>query len=57
MLLIAFWVALIIGLYFDAVLPKTYGERLPVFFCCMRKYWGCGNADVDEDLPDDEEAT
>ena len=34
---LCFWV--LVGLYLDAVLPKTYGDRLPVFFCCMRKYW------------------
>ena len=53
MLVIAFWTWLLLGLYLDAVLPKTFGERLPVFFCCMRKYY-CGNANVDERQLDEE---
>ena len=42
MLFLGFWTFVFFGLYLDAVLPKTYGDRLPVFFCCMRKYW-CGH--------------
>ena len=48
MLFFGFWVFVFLGLYLDAVLPKTYGDRLPVFFCCMRKYW-CGNNQRQED--------
>ena len=43
MLILGFWFWVLFGLYLDAVLPKTYGERLPAFFCCMPKYWCGGN--------------
>ena len=43
MLVVSLWFWVLIGLYLDAVLPKTYGERLPAFFCCMPKYWCGGN--------------
>jgi len=51
MLIFAFWFWLLLGLYLDAVLPKTFGDRLPVFFCCMRKYCcggGAGGNNVEE---------
>ena len=40
MLLVSFFVFLLLAAYFDAVLPKTYGERKSVCFCfpcCRRK--------------------
>ena len=52
MLFISFWVWMILGLYLDKVLPKTFGEKLPACFCCMRKYWGCGNGANDDDEMD-----
>ena len=54
MLIFSFWFWVLLGLYLDAVLPKTYGDRLPVFFCCMRKYW-CRNREAEEKLDDAEQ--
>ena len=49
MLILGFWFWTLLGLYLDAVLPKTYGDRLPAFFCCTRKFW-CGvNREDDEE--------
>ena len=55
MLCLSFWVWLLLGLYLDKVLPKAYGDRLPACFCCMRKYWGCGNDGADDDEIDEAE--
>ncbi|XP_038048297.1 ATP-binding cassette sub-family A member 5-like [Patiria miniata] len=55
---------LLLAFYFDNVIPGTYGQRKPLWFCCMPSYWGSssggGQADVEglldleavEDLPD-----
>ena len=54
MLFFSFWLWLLFGLYLDAVLPKTYGDRLPVCFCCTRKFW-CGRRRNGEERYEDDE--
>ena len=39
----------LLGWYFEAVLPKEYGVRLPAWFCFLSSYWK-GDA-VDDALP------
>lgn len=34
-----FWFA--IGLWFDQIWLREYGERKPFYFCCTPKWWGC----------------
>jgi len=38
MLIVSMGVFILLGFWMDAVLPRTYGERLPVFFCCTKKF-------------------
>lgn len=41
-----FWT--LIAFYFDKVLPRQYGERLPACFCFKRKYYSCCNNNPNE---------
>ena len=41
-----FWT--LIAFYFDKVLPRQYGERLPACFCFKRKYYSCCNNNTNE---------
>ena len=53
MLAVDFVLFSILGLYLDNVLPREFGKRHPVFFCCMRRYYSCCSRQP-RDLDDDE---
>lgn len=44
----------LLGFYLDKVVPRTYGERLPVFFCCTKKFCCCCCAKQDDDVFNEE---
>ena len=59
MSLVSMFVFMMLGLWLDKVLPRTYGERLPVCFCLTKKFCCscCGDQDsqvFDEHLSDAE---
>jgi len=49
----------LLGFYLDRVLPRTYGERLPVFFCFSKKFCCCccRNAQNDDVFEEQLDAT
>ena len=51
MLVISFFLYLILGLYLDAVLPRSYGERQSICCCFTRWFRYCrgGRVDFEDD--------
>ena len=46
-LIISFWFFLILGLYFDNVLPQAFGVRKPFYYFLLPSYW-CGFKNKEE---------
>ena len=45
---------IMLGFYMDAVLPKTYGERMPACFCFTKKFCCCCCGNANDDVFDEQ---